>query len=657
MSKINPAIIQRLKELREKINQYDYEYYVLDQPTITDYEYDKLYKELLDIEAQYPELITPDSPSQRVPGTPLSAFEKGRHSLPMLSLQNSYDPQDIKEFDKRVRKFLGAKGPIEYFCEPKFDGLALELIYKEGLLSGALTRGDGLIGENVLNNVKTIKSIPLKLKTSSPPPLLEIRGEVLMFKKDFIKLNEIQDEKGEPFFANPRNAAAGSLRQLDPKITASRPLKMFCYAFGKISNFKFKTQEEFLKKISKLGLPTILNKHPSLVRKCSGPEEAIQYYEFMAQKRHELPFDIDGVVIKVNRIELQQKLGNIARNPRWASAAKFKPEQGITVIEDIIIQVGRTGALTPVAKMKPVNIGGVSISHATLHNQEEIKRKDIRVGDTVVIQRAGDVIPEVVKVILEKRPKHSKPFKMPKRCPVCHSEVIKPEGEVVLRCPNPLCPAVIQEGLKHFVSRRAMNIDKLGNKLIEQLYRAGLVKTFSDIYKLKRDELLKLERMGEKSVHNLLSSIEKSKKTTLARFIYALGIRYVGEQTAQILANHYGSIQNFLKASFEELVQINDIGPKVAQSIVKALSSPHVKKEIKELLKLGVNPQGPSQRQNVSSKLKGLSIVITGKLPLERETIKEIIVNHGGKSPSQVTKKTNFVLVGEDPGSKLKKAQ
>lgn len=641
-------------KLKKEVQKHNYLYHVIDKPEITDFEFDQLFNRLLEVEKEHPDWIQPDSPSQRVGGKPLSQFSKQNHRLPMLSLQNTFTESEIYAFHQRCLKFLKNDTPISYYCEPKFDGVAVELIYEEGLLTSALTRGDGITGENVLSNVKTLPSVPLKLHTDSPPALLEVRGEILMPKEDFKKLNEQQQESGETPFANPRNAAAGSLRQLDPRVTAQRPLKMFCYGFGVYEDILFERQSEFIELITQLGLPTLHATKSGLTAICHDIDDVIRYYQLIDRQRHQLTFDIDGVVIKIDCIQLQSQLGEIARSPRWACAAKFKPEQGITLIKDIIVQVGRTGALTPVAVMTPVKVGGVTISHATLHNQDEIDRKDIRIGDQVIIQRAGDVIPEVVKVDLAKRPTHSTPFMLPSLCPVCGSKVIKIEGEAISRCINPICPAVLRESLKHFVSRKAMNIDKLGDKIIDQLYTKGLVTKFSDLYNLNQTLLLSLERQGKKSVQNILNSIERSKKTNLSRFIFALGLRYVGEQTARNLASHYSDIHQLINTSYDELITIPDIGPKVASSIQSAIGNKELIEEIHRLLKKGLTFEQPQKK---SLKLKGLNIVITGTLPMERGEIKQMITERGGKSASLVSKNTDYVLAGDSAGSKLEKAQ
>ncbi len=663
-------VVDRLEQLRELIREHDYNYHVLDRPKISDFEYDKLFAELLELEKENPDKVTPDSPSQRVGAQALEEFEKVAHRKPMLSLANTYSVDEVREFDERVRKFLETEKPVTYLCELKFDGLAVELIYEGGHLSMALTRGDGTVGENVTTNVKTIRSVPLSLK-SKAPKLLEIRGEVLIFKKDFAKLNEQQQEDGELTFANPRNAAAGAIRQLDPKISAKRPLKMFAYAPGVVDGVPARSQSAWLEYLHEIGLPS-LNHAPwkkvkaalakgydpgmPLAAVCEDIEEAVEYYEAILKFRHELPFDIDGVVIKVDSWATQERLGTIARSPRWATAAKFPPEQATTTIEDIVIQVGRTGALTPVAIMKPVRVGGVTVTNATLHNQSEIERKDVRVGDTVVVQRAGDVIPEVVEVVLAKRPTGAKKFKMPSDCPVCGEKVELPEGEMVTRCVNSLCPAILNESLKHFVSRRAMNVEKLGDKLIEQMTEMKLIASFSDLYKLTLKDVLTMPRQGDKSAQNIIESIETSRRTTLARFIYALGIRFVGEQTAKSLATHFRTLEAFLATTEAELLEIEDIGPKVAASIVSRLANADFRKEVKKLIQNGVEIEAP-KKSSSNQPLKGVSIVITGTLPRPRDEIKDLILSLGGKTPGSVSKNTNYVLAGDEAGSKLDKAQ
>jgi DNA ligase (NAD+) len=644
------------EKLKKKIAEHDYKYYVLDQPTLSDYEYDKLFAELLKFEQEHPDLDRSDSPSQRVGGKPLEAFQKAKHRIPMISLANTYSPEEIRDFDTKVKKFLNTEKEIEYFCEPKFDGLAIELIYEKGLLTGALTRGDGTTGEIVTENIKTIRTIPLKLDIAKPPALLEVRGEVLMFKKEFLALNEAQQEAGHQTFANPRNAAAGTVRQLDSKIAASRPLRFFAYAAGVIEGKSFTTQEEMEEYFHSVGLPVVQNSKEILLRKtCRGADEVIAYYHDIEKVRHQLPFDIDGIVVKANSFRLQEDLGFVARNPRWAAAAKYKPEQAETIVENIVVQVGRTGALTPVAVMKPVRVGGVTVTNATLHNQEEVSRKDIRIGDTVVIQRAGDVIPEVVAVVTSKRPASAAPFVIPAKCPICGEKTVKIEEEVVTRCVNPFCPAIVKESLKHFVARRAMNLDKVGDRLIETFVDNGLVKSFSDFYRLDKSQILELDRQGDKSAENIINSIEKSKKTTLGRLIFALGIRFVGEQTAKALADHFVTVERFLEATEEDLLQVPDIGPKVAKSIVEWLGKKALVKEVRELSKLGVQIEGPQRK--TEGPLSGKSFLITGTLPVKRDDAKDLIEQNGGKILGSVSSKLNYLVAGDDPGSKLEKAQ
>ena len=676
------AAQKRINELVQEIAHHNYQYHVLDRPLIADREFDQLFAELLVLESEHPDLRPPDSPSLKVGGAPLEQFEKQAHRVPMLSLQNSYSTEDIAAFAERALKFLHRTEPVELLCEPKFDGLAVELIYTNGVLSGALTRGDGAVGENVLHNVRTIRSVPLRLQGKSPPKLLEVRGEILLFKEDFRLLNEAQQESGQLTFANPRNAAAGSIRQLDPGITASRPLRFFAYAVGAVEGFSFQTQADLETSLQKFGLPGVgvasaketfaefaknlrraakaenfdFRKNP-LARVCQDQDEAIAYYSLLLELRHSLPFEIDGMVAKINDVKLQEELGFIARTPRWATAAKYEPEQAQTVVKDIVVQVGRTGALTPVAIMRPVKVGGVTITHATLHNQDEIDRKDVRIGDTVVVQRAGDVIPEVVRVVVEERPKKSRSFTLPTECPVCSSPAHRAEGEAVSRCSNPLCPAIFKESLRHFVARRAMNIDGLGDRQIAQFVDAGLLKSFADLYRLQAPALLALDRQGEKSVANLLASIQASRKTTLARFIYALGIRFVGEQTARSLAGYFKTLDAFLSADAATLEQVPDIGPRVSAAILEALARPQLRQDIQDLRALGVQPEGGKAPSAEGQVLGGKKFVITGTLPMGRDEVKDLIEANGGVILSSVSKKTDYVLAGDEAGSKLEKAQ
>jgi DNA ligase (NAD+) len=646
----------RHEQLKAQIRHHDSLYHTQDKPEISDFDYDRLFDELLKLESDYPDLDVTDSPTQRVGGDAITVFKKAAHRKPMLSLANSYSPEDILEFNDRVKKFLrhekDSAEKIEYFAELKLDGLSMELVYENGSLIRALTRGDGLIGEDVTHNIKTIKTIPLKLKTKSPPKLLEIRGEVLIYKEDFVKMNLFNEEQGLPVFANPRNAAAGTVRQLDPKIAASRPLKFIAYALGDYDGISFDSQKNISEKFLSLGIPVLPEDLISLTDEI---DEVVNYYHQIEKKRPKLHFDIDGIVVKVNSLALQEDLGLVARSPRWATAAKFKPTQSETVIEEIQVQVGRTGALTPVAIMTPVKVGGVTITNATLHNQDEIDRKDVRVGDSVVIQRAGDVIPEVVSVILSKRPAKSKPFKIPLVCPNCGTAAVKEVEDAVLRCPNPFCKAIVVESIKHFVARRAMNVEKVGERLIDTLVTNGLIEKFSDLYKLKKPALLNLERQGEKSVDNTLKSIEASKKTTLSRFIFALGIRFVGEQTAKLLADHFVTVEVFLQATKEELETVPEIGPKVSESILNWLSEKRNTKEVRELVKLGIEFEKP--KRSATGPLLGKSFLVTGTLPVKRNEAHEFIENNGGKLLSGVSSKLSYLVVGDDPGSKVAKAE
>lgn len=643
---------KRHTELKQLIRHHDDLYHVQDRPEISDYEYDQLFLELLSLEKENSNLDLSDSPSQRVSGMAIAQFNKVTHRKPMLSLANSYSVDDIQDFDQRVKKFLRSEEAVEYFAELKLDGLSMELVYEDGLLVRALTRGDGLVGEDVTHNIKTIKSIPLKLKTSKPPALLEVRGEVLIFKNDFLNMNAENEEAGQPLFANARNAAAGTIRQLDPKIAAQRPLKFLAYALGAVEGIEFESQKKIVETFKKFGLPTLSEK---LTVISDNIENIVKYYHEIEQQRPHLEFDIDGIVIKVNSLHLQEDLGLVARSPRWATAAKFKPAQVETVIEEIQVQVGRTGALTPVAIMKPAQVGGVTITHATLHNQDEINRKDVRCHDTVIIQRAGDVIPEVVSVVLSKRPTNSRPFIISQVCPSCGNTAVKEDGEAVLRCVNPFCEAILIESLKHFVSRRAMNVEKVGEKLIETLVKQKIVTCFSDLYQLDKNRLLQLERQGEKSVDNVLKSLDKSKKTTLSRFIYALGIRFVGEQTAKLLADHFITIDSFMKAGSVELETIPEIGPKVSLSITRWLADERMQDEVKKLVHSQLEFEKPTR--STEGPLSGQSFLVTGTLPVKRDEAHAFIESHGGKLLSSVSSKLSYLVVGDDPGSKVDKAE
>ncbi len=649
---VPPDILARAKELREQIHYHNYRYYVLDDPVISDAEFDRLMQELQKLEAQYPSLVTPDSPTQRVGAAPLDKFETVPHRIPMLSLENAFSEAEARDFEDRLKRFLRTTETFEYVVEPKMDGVAVELVYEEGRLQVGSTRGDGYRGENVTQNLKTIHTIPLALLTREipPPELLEVRGEVYMDLVDFKKLNNERLAKGEPAFANPRNAAAGSLRQLDPSITAARPLKIFCYGIGLVQGRSFQTHWEILTTLKAWGLRV----NP-LIERRRGIEEAIRYHRELEHQRHGLPYEIDGVVIKVDDLALQERLGTKARSPRWALAFKFAATQATTKVKDIVVNVGRTGAITPMAIMEPVEVGGVTVSRATLHNEDEVARKDVRVGDTVLIQRAGDVIPEVVKVILEERPADARPFRMPRTCPVCGTPLVRPPGEAVTRCPNPDCRGALRRAILHFASKTAMDIDGLGEKIIDQLMDQGLVKNIVDLYRLTEADLAPLERFAEKSAANLVAAIRKSTSVPLARFIYALGIRYVGEATAQLLAQHFQRLEDLRDAGEEELLQIEGIGPQVAKGIREFFNNPKNRELLDQLLK--VISIRPAEKPAVSP-LAGKTFVFTGGLSrFSREEAKAQVTARGGKVSSSVSAKTDYVVVGTDPGSKYAKAK
>nr|HID58883.1 NAD-dependent DNA ligase LigA [Desulfobacterales bacterium] len=655
MSEAAPeALRRRAAQLREALHKHSYLYHALDDPEISDAEYDRLMQELIDLESRYPDLITPDSPTQRVGAPPLEKFETISHSLPMLSLENGFDEEDVMAFDQRVRRLLNIDMDLVYVAEPKMDGVAVELVYENGELTVASTRGDGFVGEVITPNIKTIRSVPILLQKSgeaSIPARIEVRGEVFMRTDAFRKLNQQRLQEGEPPFANPRNAAAGSLRQLDSRVTAKRPLEMFCYGIGIISDMKFRSHWELMNFLKALGLR--VNPY---IKKCTGIDEVLNYYEDMASRRHRLPYEIDGIVIKVDDLEYQERLGEKSRSPRWALAYKFVPSQETTRIIDIDVQVGRTGALTPVAHLEPVRLGGVIVKRATLHNQDEITKKDIRIGDTVLIQRAGDVIPEVVKVITGKRTGLEKGFIMPDTCPVCGSPVLQPKDEVVLRCINTGCPAQVKERIKHFASRAALNIEGLGDKLISQMVEKRILKSYADLFDLDLETLKGLERMAEKSARNVLEAINKSKHTTLARFIYALGIRHVGEHTATVLAQKFKSLEALMAANEEDLMAIKEIGPEVSQSVVAFFKNPENKKNIHRILRSGLVLEGDETVQK--DKLAGLTFVLTGTLnSMTRAQAKQRIESLGGKVTNSVSRKTSYVVAGREPGSKLDKAK
>ncbi|WP_175986600.1 NAD-dependent DNA ligase LigA [Bacillus sp. Marseille-Q1617] len=642
---------KRVQELHELLNQYNYEYHVLDKPSVPDSEYDQLLRELIDLEDQYPELQTSDSPSQRVGGTILDAFEKVEHRSQMLSLGNAFNEEDLRDFDRRVRQAVG--DGFSYVCELKIDGLAVSLRYEKGVFVQGATRGDGSIGEDITSNLKTIRSIPLKIKE---PLSFEVRGEAFMPKRSFEALNKVKEEKGEEPFANPRNAAAGSLRQLDPKIAASRNLDIYLYALADIGDTGIDSHSEGLDQLDKLGFKT----NPERKR-CADIEEVLEYVESWTERRPDLSYDIDGIVIKVDSLEQQKELGTTAKSPRWAIAFKFPAEEVITILKEIELSVGRTGVVTPTAILEPVRVAGTTVQRASLHNEDLIREKDIKIGDHVVIKKAGDIIPEVVNVLEEKRTGDEQEFSMPTHCPECESELVRLEGEVALRCINPKCPAQIREGLIHFVSRNAMNIDGLGEKVISQLFREQLIVDVADLYKLERDQLLQLERMGEKSVDNLLQAIGASKKNSLEKLLFGLGIRHVGAKAAKTLAQEFGNMDRLMEVSKEELTNINEIGEKMADAVVAYFENDEVKELVQELKDAGVNMEykgpKPVAANESDSYFAGKTIVLTGKIEqLSRNEAKEKIEMLGGKVTGSVSKKTDLVIAGEDAGSKLKKA-
>ena len=643
----------RLSELIELINEHNYQYYVLDNPNISDSDYDKLFQELLNIENNYPELLTSNSPSQRVGAEPSEAFKQIKHTTAMLSLGNAFYEDDLIAFNKRICDELDLVD-IEYTAEPKFDGLAVTIHYENGNLKLAATRGDGYTGEDVTHNIKTINTIPLTISLKDLPSQFEVRGEVFMLKNDFLLLNKSQSEKGEKTFANPRNAAAGTLRQLDPSVAVKRPLRFYAYNIFSSTTQITNSQAESFEILKKYKIPT--TQHIKVIK---GVEGMMSYYKEINDLRPSLPFDIDGVVYKVNLFKHQDNLGFVSRAPRWAIAHKFPAEEAHTELLGIDVQVGRTGSITPVARLRPVQVAGVTVMNATLHNEDELRRKDIHIGDHVVVRRAGDVVPEVVRVISEKRTQDAKKFEMPNICPSCNSILVKDKDEAVLRCVNGIsCPAQKKQGLMHFVSRKAMNIDGLGEKIIDQLMDSNLLNQTSDFYKLKKEQLLSLERFAEKSADNLIKSIENSKNTSMARFIYALGIRNVGEATANDLANHFGNLNKIKQASLDQLIEVRDIGPTVAESIFKYFNSSESVNEIEQLVSLGIHWQDIKLDLNKNRELEGQVFVLTGTLPtLKRDEAKALIMNAGGKVSGSVSKNTDYVVAGDEAGSKLEAAK
>ena len=644
----------RYVELRALLARYDHEYYALDAPSVPDSEYDSVYNELKFFENAHPECITPDSPTQRVSGSAVNAFNSITHRQAMLSLNNAFAESELEAFDKRVREALG-QAEVEYAVEPKFDGLAITLTYENGIFTQGATRGDGYTGEDVTHNLRTLRAIPMRLNCEKVPQLLEVRGEVLMLKRDFEKLNQIQLANGDKVFANPRNAAAGSLRQLDPKITAKRPLSFFAYGLGASEGVPvFSSHNMAMDYLQNLFLP--VSNQRAVVQGLAGLKS---YYQKIGQLRDQLPFDIDGVVYKVNPFRQQNELGFVSRAPRWAIAHKFPAQEALTIVEDITVQVGRTGAITPVARLKPVFVGGVTVTNATLHNEDEVRRKDVHVGDTVSVRRAGDVIPEVVGVLVERRPADARRFEMPKVCPECSSHILRQADEAVARCTGGLfCPAQRKQAITHFASRRAMAIEGLGEKLVDQLVEANLVHTLADIYKLDLATLSNLERIATKSAQNVLDALEHSKNTTLARFIYGLGMRNVGEATAKDLAKYFGKLPTLMQANTEDLLNVNDVGPVVAESIINFLGEAHNQEVIAALLTAGITWAETEGKQATTGHLIGKTFVLTGTLPnLSRDEAKEKIEAAGGKVSGSVSKKTDYVVAGADAGSKLDKAQ
>lgn len=651
---INKDIKEKIEKLVKDLNYHSYSYHVLDAPVISDAEYDRQFRQLQELEERY-NYILPDSPTQRVGAAPQEKFEKVRHSEPMLSLDNAFSHEEVREFDARVRRLLGAGGEIDYTIEPKYDGLALELSYRRGILVTASTRGDGYEGEDVTRNIKTIRSVPLKIEGATVPEEIDIRGEVYMDLAEFEKLNKEREKKGEPVFANPRNAAAGSIRQLDPSITAVRKLYLACYGMGRAKGISFESHSEFIAWLRDSRFPT-----PARLEIAKGIDRVIAAIVEIEKSRQSFPFETDGAVVKVNDLSLQQKLGTKTREPRWAIAYKFPAHQETTKILDIQGSVGRTGVITPFAVFRPVRIGGVTVSRSTLHNWDEMERKDIRKGDTVVVERAGDVIPHVVAVIKEKRTGQEKKFPIPDKCPVCGSKVVREEGEVAVRCTSLHCPAQVQEKIIHFASRGGMDIEGLGEKNVELLYSRGLIKHFEDIYKLRKEDLLALPRFAEKSAQNLIDAIERSKNTTLARFLYALGIIHVGEFAAKLLAKNFESLEKLYHVGQKDILDIKQMGEKIAASVATFFNDKKNLDLLDVMLKehnLKISNPDYQGKRKAAGPLEGLTFVITGTLPKPRKEVEDLIEEHGGHASSAVSASTDFLVVGEEAGSKLRKAK
>ena len=650
----NPEIVEKVRNLRKLLHHHNHRYYVQDDPEISDSEYDRLMQELIRLEKTYPDLASPDSPSARVGAPPLAKFDSIAHSIPMLSLDNGFTDDDILDFDKRVKRYLDRDADVVYTAEPKMDGVAVELVYEAGKLVTASTRGDGVSGEVITDNVKTIGAVPILMQAADPdsmPARLEVRGEVFIGIENFKKWNLERIDQELPPFANPRNAAAGSLRQLDSKITATRPLEIFCYGVGVVDGYEFGSHWELLQALQTWGF-----RINPLIRAQIPIDDVLLYYRKLSQQRHQLPYDIDGMVVKVDSLSLQQQLGATSRSPRWAIAYKFQAVQETTVLENIEIQVGRTGALTPVAHLKPVNVAGVTVSRATLHNEDEIEKKDVRIGDTVLVQRAGDVIPEVVKVILSKRTGDEKKFSMPALCPVCGTAVTRIEGEAATRCINSGCAAQVKERIKHFVSKSAFDIDGMGDKLVDQLVEKGLLTSFADLFKLDQETLAGLDRMGVKSAENLVTAMEAGKRISFARFLYALGIRHAGEHVAVLLAENFASLEDLVGCSEQDLTEIEGVGPVVAESIAGFFKQDKNLQTVQSILDSGVNIVFEGRRKTGS--FDGKTFVLTGSLgDMTRRQAKEMITAAGGTVSGSVSRKTDFVVAGQSPGSKLARAR
>jgi len=652
--KVSRDVRGRVEDLRRQINRANYLYYVLNSPEISDAQYDQLLRELQRLEEQHPELVTSDSPTQRVGAPPLDEFETVRHRVPMLSLGNAFDQQELRAFDERLKRHLGlpAGNQLDYMAELKVDGLAVSLTYEGGIFTRGSTRGDGFTGEDVTVNLRTIKAIPLRMLADNPPPMVEIRGEVYLDKREFARINSERQQAGDALFANPRNAAAGSVRQLDSSITARRRLDIIIYGIGEVEGITFERHRQILDYLRQAGFKTSPQS-----QLCHGIDEVYAYCQEWQEKHGELTFGTDGVVVKVDSLALQRELGQVSRSPRWAVAYKFPPEQQVTVVKDIIVSVGRTGALTPVAVMEPVVVSGSTVQNAVLHNEDEVARKDVRVGDTVVIRKAGDVIPEVVSVVVGKRTGKERPFRMPDKCPVCGADAIRPPGEAVRRCAGIACPAQMLQRMLHFFSRGALDAEGVGPALILQLVQRGLVRDPADFFFLTKDQLLTLERMGDRSAQNVLDAIEGSKRPPLDRLIYALGIRHVGDHVAEVLARRFGSLQQLANTGEEELAQTPEIGPVIAQSVAIFFKQKQTRELLGKLEKTGVAPSAIEMPVGASGPFAGKTVVFTGAMTMPRLEAEAIVTAQGGRAASSVSKRTDYVVVGESPGSKYEKAQ